>query len=171
VIAEEVRQQIDGWIAKFPPGRQRSALLPALLLVQEQNGGWLTEPLMDAVAEYLDLPKIAVYEVATFYDMYDLKPVGKHKIKVCTNISCMLRGSDEIVHHLEKRLAVKLGETTADGEITLKEVECMGACANAPMLQIDDRDYYEDLTPSKVDAILENLAKAGEPLAHPETIK
>lgn len=156
-IAEDVRQQIDAWIAKFPPGKQQSAVLPALLLVQEQNGGWLTEAMLDAIAEYLNIPKIAVYEVATFYDMYDLKPVGRHKIKVCTNISCMLRGADEIVQHLERRLKIKLGETTADGQITLKEVECMGACANAPMLQLDDRQYYEDLTPAKADAIVDGI--------------
>ena len=116
----------------------------------------MSEPLMDHVAELLDMRPIEVYEVATFYSMYDLSPVGKHKISVCTNISCMLRGSDQVVKHLENRLGIRLGESTADGRYTLKEVECLAACAGAPMLQIG-RHYYEDLTPERIDSILGDL--------------
>ena len=130
--------------------------MAALRIVQDQNGGWLTNELMDAVAEYLHMPTISVYEVATFYSMYDLEPVGRHKICVCTNISCMLNDSDGIVAHLQKKLGIKTGETTADKRFTLKEVECLGACAGAPMLQIG-RTYYEHLTPAKVDEILSKL--------------
>ena len=130
--------------------------MAALRIVQDANNGHLTEQLMDAVADYLDMPKVSVYEVATFYSMYELSPVGKHKICVCTNISCMLCGSDEVVAHLHKRLGIGLGETTAVGRFTLKEVECLGACVDAPMFQIG-RDCHEKLTPEKIDAILDQL--------------
>lgn len=156
LITEASRSEIDQWIVKYPPEQKQSAVMAALRIVQDQNGGWLTRELMDAVADYLEMPPIAVYEVATFYSMYEHKPVGRHKICVCTNVSCMLRGSDEIVDHLENKLGVKLGETTPDNKITLKEVECLAACANAPMFQIG-RTYYEDLTPDKVDEILTQL--------------
>ena len=124
--------------------------------MQEANAGYLTTELMDAIADYLELPPIAVYEVATFYSMYEHEPVGRHKICICTNISCMLCGSDEVVAHLQKRLGIKLGETTADGRFTLKEVECLGACVDAPMFQID-RKYYAKLTPEVIDQILDQL--------------
>jgi NADH-quinone oxidoreductase subunit E len=153
-LSESVRNKIDQWLKKFPTDKKQSGVLYALRLVQEENGGWLTEQLMDDVADYLDMPHIAVYEVATFYTMYDLKPVGQHKINICTNISCMLRGSNRIVDYLEDRLGIKLGETTPDGRFTLRAVECLAACGNAPVMQIDDRKYYEDLTPEKVDLIL-----------------
>jgi len=148
--------EIDTWIAKYPPEQRQSAVMAALRIVQDQNGGWLTNELMDAVAEYLRMPTISVYEVATFYSMYELEPVGRHKICVCTNISCMLCGSDGIVDHLQKKLGIKVGNTTPDKRYTLKEVECLGACAGAPMLQIG-RTYYENLTPAKVDEILSKL--------------
>jgi NADH-quinone oxidoreductase subunit E len=148
--------EIDTWIAKFPPEHRQSAVMAALRIVQDQNGGWLTSELMDAVAEYLHMPAISVYEVATFYSMYELEPVGRHKICVCTNISCMLCDSDGIVDHLQNKLGIKLGETTPDKRFTLKEVECLGACAGAPMLQIG-RTYFEHLTPAKVDEILSKL--------------
>ena len=148
--------EIDTWIAKYPPEQRQSAVITALHIVQDQNGGWLTNELMDAVAEYLRMPTISVYEVATFYSMYELEPVGRHKICVCTNISCMLNDSDGIVAHLQKKLGIKTGETTADKRFTLKEVECLGACVGAPMLQIG-RTYYEYLTPAKVDEILSKL--------------
>jgi NADH-quinone oxidoreductase subunit E len=112
--------------------------------------------LMDAVAEYLDMPPIAVYEVATFYSMYEHKPVGRNKICVCTNISCLLRGSDDVVKHLNEKLGIKFGEITEDGKFSLKEVECLGACAGAPMIQIG-REYYENLSPEKIDSILDSL--------------
>jgi NADH-quinone oxidoreductase subunit E len=150
------REEIDIWVAKYPQGQQQSAVMSALRIVQDQHGGWLTTELMDAVALYLDMDKIQVYEVATFYSMYEHKPVGKHKICVCTNISCMSCGSADIVDHLEDKLEIKLGETTGDKRFTLKEVECLGACSGAPMLQIGE-NYYENLDAAKIDEILANL--------------
>jgi NADH-quinone oxidoreductase subunit E len=156
LISEQSRADIDRWIAKYPAEQKRSAVMAALTIVQDQNNGYLTNDLMDAVAEYLDMPAIAVYEVATFYSMYELEPVGKHKICLCTNISCMLCGSDNIVEHLTQKLGIKLGQTTPDGRFTLKEVECLGACVEAPMFQIGDI-YYGNLTADKIDKILEEL--------------
>ncbi len=156
LISDESRAEIDLNIAKYPADRRDSACMPALRIVQDQNGGWLTDDLMDAVAEYLDMPPIAVYEVATFYSMYEHKPVGRNKVCVCTNISCLLRGSDDVVKHLNEKLGIKFGEVTEDGKFSLKEVECLGACAGAPMMAVD-RDYYENLTPEKIDAILDSL--------------
>ena len=130
--------------------------MAALRIVQDANGGYLTNELMDAVAEYLEMPTISVYEVGTFYSMYEHKPVGKHKICVCTNISCMLCGSDKVVQHINKKLNISFGETTKDGRFTLKEVECLGACCGAPMMQIG-KDYYENLTSDKIDQILDQL--------------
>lgn len=156
LLSEESCAAIDRWIAKYPPEQKQSAVMGALSVVQEANGGWLTTELMDAVADYLDMAPIAVYEVATFYSMYEHKPVGRHKICTCTNISCMLRGSDEIVEHLKQKLGIDFGETTPDNKFTLKEVECLGACAGAPMMQIG-QNYHENLTPEKVDEILAKL--------------
>jgi len=156
LISDESRADIDLWVAKYPADRKQSAVMSALRILQDQNGGYLTEDLMDAVAEYLGMEPIAVYEVATFYSMYELEAVGKHKICVCTNISCMLCGSDDVVKHLENRLGIKLGETSSDGRFTLKEVECLGACVDAPMFQIGDT-YYEKLTPETIDKILDGL--------------
>ncbi len=156
LITADSRAQIDRWTTKYPPEQKQAAVMAALNIVQQQNGGWLTIELMDAVAEYLQMPRIAVYEVASFYTLYDLEPVGRHKIYVCTNISCMLCGSDTIVEHLQKKLGIKLGETTSDGRFTLKESECLAACGGAPMFMVD-RTYYENLTPDKVDAILARL--------------
>lgn len=154
--------ELDKEVAKYPAGRQMSAVMAGLRIAQEQNGGWLSDDLIEAVALYLDMEPIAAYEVATFYSMYERSKVGKHKLNICTNISCMLRGSDAVVSHLEKRLGIKLGETTADGNFTLKEVECLGACVNAPMMQIG-RQYHERLTPELIDSILNNLESgAGE---------
>ncbi len=156
LFTEDLRQQIDAWVAKYPAGQSQSAVIPALHILQDANDGWISKDIMNALAEYLGMPKIAVYEVATFYSMYELSPVGQHKISVCTNISCMLNGSEEIVTHLEQRLDVKLGETTADNKFTLKEVECLGACCGAPMMQLD-RDYHEHLTTDKLDKILDGI--------------
>jgi NADH-quinone oxidoreductase subunit E len=155
LLSATLRAGIDQWVAKYPPEKKQSAVMAALRLVQEEHG-WLNTELMDAVAEYLDMEPISVYEVATFYTMYDLKPVGRHRISVCTNISCMLCGSAEIMQYLENKLAVKRGETTADGKFTLKEVECLAACAGAPMFMIGKR-FYENLTPEKIDAILASI--------------
>lgn len=156
LLTDTVRAEIDQWLAKYPDDQKQSAVMAALRVVQDSNGGWLTTELMDAVADYLQMPPIAVYEVASFYSMYEHKPVGRHKICVCTNISCMLCGSDGIVKHLEDKLGIKMGETSKDGKFTLKEVECLGACVGAPMFQIG-RDYYEHLTPDKIDSILDQL--------------
>jgi NADH-quinone oxidoreductase subunit E len=156
LLSEQSRTEIDAWIAKYPPEQKQSAVMGALSIVQEANGGYLTTELMDAVAEYLEMAPIAVYEVATFYSMYELKPVGKHKICVCTNVSCMLCGSDDIVAHLKQKLNIGFGETTADNKFTLKEVECLGACGGAPMMQIG-KTYYENLTSEKIDEILAKL--------------
>lgn len=155
MLSKASRAQIDHEIAKYPSERKSSAVMAALRIAQEEHG-WLTEPLMDYVAQLLDMRPIQVYEVATFYSMYDLQPVGKHKICVCTNISCMLCGSDEIVKHLEQKLGIKMGETTPDGRFTLKAVECLAACGGAPMFQIG-KTYYENLTVQKVDEILGGL--------------
>ncbi|MDH5369734.1 MAG: NADH-quinone oxidoreductase subunit NuoE [Gammaproteobacteria bacterium] len=156
LLTDASLKEIDVWINKYPADKKQSAVMSALRIAQDQNRGFLTEELMDAVAEYLDMRPIAVYEVATFYSMYELEPVGKHKICVCTNISCMLCGSDTVVGHLSKKLGIELGETTTDGRFTLKEVECLGACVNAPVIQIGDT-YYENLTEEKIDQVLDSL--------------
>ncbi|MGD8782845.1 MAG: NADH-quinone oxidoreductase subunit NuoE [Thioalkalispiraceae bacterium] len=158
LISAESKADIDNWIAKYPADKKESAVMAALRIVQDQNGGYLTDELIEAVAAYLDMPAIAVYEVATFYSMYERKPVGKVKICVCTNISCMLCGSDDVVEHLENKLGIKMGETTGDGMFTLKEVECLGACVNAPVMQIGN-DYHEKLTKEKIDKLIESLDK------------
>jgi NADH-quinone oxidoreductase subunit E len=156
LLSDASRAEIDRWIAKYPPDRKQAAVMAALRIAQDQNGGWLSVDLIEAVAEYLEMPPIAVHEVATFYTMYDLKPVGRHKVCVCTNISCQLNGSARIMDHLQKKLGVKPGETTSGGKFTLKEVECLGACGGAPMMMVD-KTYYENLTPEKVDQILDQL--------------
>ena len=135
-------------IAKYPPGRQASALMPLLWLAQQQNGNWLPRAAMEAVADQLSMPRVKAYEVATFYSMYNLHPVGKHFIEICTTTPCWLRGSDGIVDACRNKLGIELGQTTADGQFTIVEVECLGACVNAPMVQIGEH-YYEDLTRSE----------------------
>jgi NADH-quinone oxidoreductase subunit E len=155
LLSAHVREEIDHWVAKFPPDRQRSAVIGALHAVQHENHGYLTPELMTAVAEYLKLPPIQVFEVASFYSMFETKPVGRHSVSVCTNISCMLRGGDDILAHVEKRLGVKAGESTPDGKFYLKiEEECLAACCGAPMMMVD-HVYYENLTPNRVDEILD----------------
>ncbi|MDX2458320.1 MAG: NAD(P)H-dependent oxidoreductase subunit E [Gammaproteobacteria bacterium] len=151
------RAHIDTWLKKYPAEQQQSAVLTALQAAQEQNGGWVARDLMDAVADYLDMPKISVYEVASFYSMIELEPVGRHMVALCTNLSCMLCGAETIVEHVEKKLGIKLGETTADGRITLKlEEECLAACSGGPMMTVNGH-YEENLTPERVDAILDGL--------------
>ena len=156
LFTPEIREQIDTWVAKYPEGWQQSACMAALMFVQDMNGGHLTKELMDQVADYLDMPSIAVYDVATFYSMYEHKPVGRHKICLCTNVSCMINGSDNILEHLSNRLGIGFGQVTGDGKFSLKEVECLGACGGAPMMQIG-HTYYENLTPELVDQILDGL--------------
>lgn len=157
LLSAHARAEIDHWLTRYPADKKQSAVLAALREAQHENGGYLTTELMDAVAGYLDMPPIAVYEVASFYSMYELKPVGRHNIAVCTNISCMLRGSDTVLSYIEKKLDIKLGESTPDGKFYLKkEEECLAACCGAPMMQVD-HVYYENLTPEKVDRILDGL--------------
>lgn len=156
LLTASQRERIDKWILRYPPEQKRSGVFEALRLVQEENQGSLTLELMDAVAAHLGMPTIAVYEVATFYTMYRLNPVGQHVIEVCTNVSCMLNGVDKVVDHLKQRLGIDFNETTADGKFTLKEVECLGACISAPVCQIGKK-YHESLTPEKVDKLLQEL--------------
>ena len=153
LITAENLQLVDHWIAKYPADQKQSAVMAALMIVQEEHQ-YLTPELMDAVADYLSMPAIAVYEVASFYTMYEHKPCGRNLVSVCTNISCKLRGADAIVRHLEHKLAIRVGETTDDGRFTLRSVECLGACVNAPMMQVN-KSYHENLTVDNVDAVLE----------------
>jgi NADH-quinone oxidoreductase subunit E len=157
ILSDHVREEIDRWKARFPEDQQRSAVIGALHAVQHENEGYLTTELMNGVADYLDLPTIQVYEVATFYSMFQTKKVGRHNVAICTNVSCMLRGADDIVAHVEKKLGISTGESTEDGRIYLKkEEECLAACCGAPMMMVDHK-YYENLTPEMVDAILDGL--------------
>lgn len=157
-LSDDIRTEIDHWRARFPKGRQRSAVLSALHAVQHENHGYLTAEQMNAVAEYLELPTIQVYEAATFYSMFQTQKVGRHEVSICTNISCMLRGADDIVAHVENKLGIKVGESTRDGRIFLKpEEECVAACCDAPVMMVDHK-YYENLTTEQVDEILGGLA-------------
>jgi NADH-quinone oxidoreductase subunit E len=156
-LSEHSRHDIDSWIAKFPEGKQRSAVISALHIVQHENHGFLTEELMNAVADYLDMPVVQVYEVASFYSMFETVPVGRHCVAVCTNVACLLRGSDQIVAQIEAKYGIKTGESTPDGKIFLKkEEECLAACTGAPMMMVNHR-YHENLTPETVDKILDVL--------------
>ncbi len=156
-LSTHAREEIDELLSHFPADHKKSALLGALNVVQHENKGFLTEALMVLVADYLDLAKIEVYEVASFYSMYELKPVARNNVAICTNICCMLMGSQTIVDHVEKKLNIKIGESTGDGRIYLKkEEECLAACAGGPMMQVN-HVYYENLTPEKVDEILDGL--------------
>ena len=152
-MTAEQMKDIDHWIAKYPLEQRQSAVMSTLRIVQEAHGH-LTPELMDAIADYLHMAPIAVYEVASFYTMYEHSPVGKHLINVCTNISCLLRDSKNVVDYLQNKLSIKLGETTDDGRFTLRSVECLGACVNAPMMQVD-KDYHENLTTESIDKVLE----------------
>jgi NADH-quinone oxidoreductase subunit E len=157
LLNDHTRHEIDEWIGRFPTGRHRSAVLSALRFTQEQNEGFLTPELMDGVAEYLRLPSIQVYEVASFYSMFETHACGRHHVSICTNISCMLNGAEDLVKHCEKKLGIKLGESTPDGRIFLKqEEECLAACTGAPMMMVD-HVFHEYLTPEKVDKVLDEL--------------
>lgn len=153
LISHDRMRDIDTWIAKYPAEQKQSAVMSALRIVQEEHG-YLSPQMMDAIAAYLDMPAIAVYEVASFYTMYEHKPIGRNLINVCTNISCKLRDSAGVVAQLETTLGINLGDTTADGRFTIRSVECLGACVNAPMMQIN-KDYHENLTCEKIEEILE----------------
>lgn len=156
-LTDSTRAHIDHWVSKFPADRKRSAVIQGLMAAQEQNGGWLSDEIIAATARYLDIPPVWAYEVATFYSMFDLQPVGRHKVAICTNISCWLNGAEDIVRHCERKLGIRHGESTADGRIFLKvEEECLAACAGAPMMVVDGH-YHEKLTAEKVDALLDGL--------------
>jgi NADH-quinone oxidoreductase subunit E len=156
LLNDHLRAEIDDWLRRYPEDQRQSAVLGALRAVQHEQG-YLSTEMMDAVAAYIGMPEIAVYEVASFYSMFELKPVGRHTIAVCTNISCMLRGSEAIVEHIEKKLGIRIGESTPDGKFYLKrEEECLAACCGAPMMQVN-HVYHEHLTPERVDEILDSL--------------
>lgn len=153
----DTRAHIDHWLTKFPPERRRSALIQALMKAQEQNGGWLSDEIVTAVAKYLDIPAVWAYEVASFYSMLHLGPCGRNKVSICTNISCWLNGADALIAHAENKLGVKLGESTADGRVHLvAEEECLAACIRAPMALVNG-EYFEDLTPAELDRIIDGL--------------
>lgn len=158
----ENRATADAYVAKYPEGRQQSAVMPLLDIAQRQNGGWLSQATLEYVADYLSMPAIRVYEVATFYTMYNLNPVGKHHIQLCRTTPCWLRGANDISAAIKEHLGIETGETSADGQFTLTEVECLGACVNAPMVQIND-DYYEDLTPDLIKRVLDALKQGQKP--------
>ena len=168
VFNAENRALADKIIAKYPAGRQQSAVMPLLDLAQRQNDGWLSREALAHVAEVLGMALIRVYEVATFYTMYNLTPVGRHVVQVCTTTPCWLRGSDDVVAACTKALGVELGGTTPDGQFTLREVECLGACVNAPMAQIGD-DYFEDLDANSMTALIETLKRGETPKPGPQT--
>ncbi len=153
-FSETTLKEAERLIARYPVGKEKSALIPLLNLAQEEFGGWLSPEAMDYVAGMLKLEPIEVYEVATFYSMYNLKPVGRYVFEVCQTGPCMVSGSDNIIDYIKKRLSIKVGETTTDGMFTLKAVECLGACGYAPMMQLG-KHYREHLTPEKVDSIIE----------------
>ena len=156
-LTSDIKNKISSFKDKFPEGRQRSAIIEALHLVQHKNEGYLTPELLGEVAEVLDVPAMYVYEVATFYSMFSTKPVGRNNVAICTNISCMLRDADAVVDHVEKKLEIKIGESTSDGRIYLKkEEECLAACCGAPMMMVN-HEYHENLTPEKIDEILDKL--------------
>ncbi|ABE50324.1 MULTISPECIES: NADH-quinone oxidoreductase subunit NuoE [Methylobacillus] len=157
-LSAESLARIDRELTKYPPEHRQAAVMSALRIAQTEKG-WLSKETISEVADYLGIPAIAALEVATFYNMYELEPVGKYKITVCTNISCMLRDSAEIVAHLQKRLGIGFNETTPDNRYTLREGECMGCCGGAPLLHINNTEMHEFLTPEKVDQILEGLEK------------
>jgi len=157
LLNDETRATIDHWVAKFPPERKRSALIQSLMAAQEQNGGWITRELTEAVADYLELPPVWAHEVVSFYSMFFTRPVGRHKVNICTNISCWLNGAEGIVDHAERKLGVKLGGTTEDGRITLvREEECLAGCCGAPMMVVDGH-YHENLDLERLDRILDGL--------------
>ena len=157
LLSAQTRAEIDRWLAKFPPGRGRSAVLGALHAAQHQNNGFLSTELMDAVAAYLALTPIQVYEAASFYSMFETRPVGRVHVSICTNVSCMLCGSDRVVAAVERHLGIKVGESTPDGKFYLKrEEECLAACNNAPMMMVD-HVYHENLTPETAVKILDGV--------------
>jgi NADH-quinone oxidoreductase E subunit len=173
-FSDENLKQAQIIVARYPEGRQQSAVMPLLTLAQKQNDGFLSQTAMNYVAHLLGMPPVRVYEVASFYTMYNLEPVGRNMIEVCTTTPCWLRGSDEIVAAFEEKLGISLGETTPDGRFTLKEVECLGACVNAPMCQIRNSagdDFYEDLTPKSAKSLVDSLIRGEQPKSGPQSMR
>ena len=158
VLSPEALIRIDRAVAKYPPERRQSAIMAALTIAQDEKG-WLATETMDFVAQYLGVPPIAVYEVASFYTMYDMRPVGRHKLTICTNLPCALQGAAAAAEHLKRRLGIGFGETTADGCFTLKEGECMGACGDAPVVLHNNKQMLSWMTPEKLDALIEELKR------------
>ena len=161
VFSPENQEKLTEIIKKYPKGRQASAVMPALDLAQRQNAGWIPREAIETIAELLDMPAIKVWEVASFYTMYNLEPVGKHVVQVCRTTSCWLRGADAVFEACKKHTGADVGKISEDGLFSSVEVECLGACVNAPMVQIND-DYYEDLDPEKVENIIEKLRDGKE---------
>lgn len=156
IFPQEIIKKLTAWEARYPKEQKQSVILPGLHVLQDSNGGFLTTELMEKLAAYLNVPEASVFEVATFYSMYDLAPVGRHKLNVCTNVSCMLNGAKKMMAYIEQKLGIKAGETTEDGRITLRAVECQGACCGAPMLEVD-KVFHENLSFEKIDRIIGSL--------------
>jgi NADH-quinone oxidoreductase E subunit len=165
---EALEPEIDRILAKYPDARKQSAVMPLLHLAQKQHGGWLPRAVLDHIAEFLEMPKIRVYEVASFYDMYNTEPTGRIQVRVCTTTPCWLCGSDDIVKAAKDTLGIDIGESSEDGRFFLREFECLGACCNAPMMWIDD-DYYEDLDYAKAKAVLEAFVRGETPTPGPQS--
>lgn len=168
-FSAENHKKAEAIIAKYPKGRQASAVMPLLWLAQRQHDNWIPEAAMEEIARMLDMPRIKVFEVATFYTMYNLSPRGRHHLQFCTTTPCWLRGSAEVVSACERHLGIKLGETTPDGMFTMTDVECLGACVNAPVVQRNGDEFYEDLTPENIIDVVETLKKGGQPIAGSQT--
>lgn len=168
-FSKESMKLVEAQIAKYPKGRQASAVMALLYIAQNQNGGWIPEAAMEEIGRILDMPRIKVFEVATFYTMYNLEPKGKHHLQFCTTTPCWLMGSAEVVKACEKHLGIRMGETSADGLFTMTEVECLGACVNAPVVQHNGDDFYEDLTPQNVIPVLDALKAGKQPKVGSQT--
>jgi NADH-quinone oxidoreductase subunit E len=160
-LSDDARRRIDREVAKYPPDQKQSAVMSALALAQDEHG-WLSTPIMDAVAAHLGMPPVAVYEVATFYTMYNLKPTGRYKLTICTNLPCALQGATAAALHLKKRLGIDFGETTGDGKFTLKEGECMGACGDAPVVLVNNKRMASFMNPPALDALIDELSAAAD---------
>lgn len=161
MLSAEVQRKIDRELAKYPADQRQSAVMSALAFAQDEHG-WLSTDVMDAVAQYLGMPPVAVYEVATFYTMYNMKPQGRYKVTLCTNLPCALSGAGAAAEHLKSRLGIGFNETTADGKFTLKEGECMGACGDAPVLIVNDRRMCSWMSNAKLDELVDDLAQAAD---------
>jgi NADH-quinone oxidoreductase subunit E len=161
MLSEDARVRIDREVAKYPADRKQSAVISALAIAQDEHG-WLSTPLMDEVARYLGMPPVAVYEVASFYEMYNLKPTGRFKLTLCTNLPCALQGAAAAALHLKRRLGIDFGETSADGRFTLKEGECMGACGDAPVVIVNNKRMEGFMSAARIDALLDELAAAAD---------